>query len=143
VNNLEVSLIDPWEVDLQSLGFEQQTVVRIPKPAAYILHKSLVAKRRRHKEKTAKDLYYIFYVLESFPDWRDGIFADLRQYKNTHRKQSAKALNYLESLFADINSTGIQHLLSQRPVSSFSEMTDDQFRQYALATIRNLIEVLR
>lgn len=134
---------DTWEVDLCSLGLDLATTVLVPKPSAYILHKSLIAGRRRHKEKTAKDLYYIFYTLEAFPDWHDGIIESIRQFRGNHGKLAAKALAFLHQCFTDMDSRGVDYLLSQRPNTAFTDMNDDQFRQYALAIMTDLLEALR
>jgi hypothetical protein len=136
-------LDEPWEVDLSRLGLDRELTVKVPRPAAYVLHKSLITGRRRHKEKTAKDLYYIFYTLESFPNWQSDILDGISQYKKTRAKLVAKALSYLESKYDGIDSVGIDYLLSQRPATAFTEMTDDQFRQYALAIMGELISAMR
>jgi hypothetical protein len=136
-------LEEPWEVNLNSIGFDRELIVRVPRPAAYVLHKSLIAGRRRHKKRTAKDLYYIFYTLESFPDWHSDAIDAICQYQQTHGKQVAEALGYLESRFRGIDSQGVDYLLSQRPATAFPGMTDDQFRQYALATMSKLMDAMR
>jgi hypothetical protein len=136
-------LDDTWEVDLHDLGFDLTATVLIPRPSTYILHKSLIAGRRRHKEKVAKDLYYIFYTLETFPDWHDNTIKSIRQFRNNHNKPATKALAFLSRYFADMDSRGIDYLLSQRPDTAFADMNDDQFRQYALATMSDLLEALR
>jgi hypothetical protein len=109
----------------------------------YILHKSLIAGRRRQKEKTAKDLYYIFYTLDAFPDWHESCIEGIRQFRGTYSKLTTKAFTYLSKFFANIDSRGVDYLLSQRPASTYIEMSDDQFRQYALATMGDLIKALR
>jgi len=132
-------LENPLEVNLTDLGCNKEMVIRVPRPSAYILHKTLIANRRRQRQKTAKDLYCVFYTLESFPEWQESIFQELQAYKDTHSKLVARALEYLSTRFDNIDSSGVDYLLSQRPTTTFPEMSDDQFRQYALATMNSLI----
>jgi hypothetical protein len=56
--------------------------------------------------------------------------------------EDIKALSYLNSCFADIDSRGVDYLLLQRPDTACAEMNGDQFRQYALAVIGSLTEAL-
>ncbi|MDZ4064544.1 MAG: GSU2403 family nucleotidyltransferase fold protein [Coriobacteriia bacterium] len=54
----------PWPVDLAVLtDGEVELTVLVPRPGAFVFHKSLVFKNRRDRLKAEKDLYYIFFVL--------------------------------------------------------------------------------
>jgi hypothetical protein len=135
-------LDNPWKIKLADAGFDYDAIVRVPRPASYLLHKSLIAGRRRSKEKTAKDLYYIFYTLESFPEWKRETLAGIKFYRESQPKIVAKAGSYLQGKFSDIGSDGIDLLVSQRPQTAFSEMSEDQFRQYALYVIQELVSAM-
>ncbi|MBU0986926.1 MAG: nucleotidyltransferase domain-containing protein, partial [Proteobacteria bacterium] len=49
--------------DTVSAGETSALKVKVPTPSAYIFHKGLVFRRRRDREKKAKDLYYIFDII--------------------------------------------------------------------------------
>jgi hypothetical protein len=71
-------LENTWTIDLAKLihggaGHE----VRVPTPAAFIMHKGLVYRKRTDQLKKEKDLYYIFYVVDTFVEWHDWIRSDL------------------------------------------------------------------
>jgi hypothetical protein len=133
---------DPWEVKLVDVGFEYDATIRIPRPSSYLLHKSLIAGRRRSKAKTAKDLYYIFYTLESFPEWKNETLVGISLYGAVQPKLVKKARGYLQRQFADIDATGVDCLVSQRPQTAFPEMNEDQFRQYSLSIMEEVITAM-
>ena len=120
-----VSLLldDPWEVDFEEVGFNLPGKLLIPQPGSYVLHKTLSAGRRRLVEKTAKDLYYVFYVLEAFPEWKKALFERIISYKQARSTWTARAYKYLVPLFADIDSLGVDYLVSQRPQTAFTQIT--------------------
>ena len=132
-----------WELSLLELGFADDGYLRIPSPARFIFHKALTAPRRRQSNKTAKDLYYIFYVLEAFSAWREDTLMQINQLSKSHNQWKRKAHDYLAVTFEDIDSWGLDLLLSQKPQTAFSEMTEDQFKQYALHIISELINALK
>ena len=45
----------------------------------------------------------------------------------------------LRGNFKDIASSGVVSVSSQRPATSFPEMTIEQFRQYVLGTFQNML----
>lgn len=133
-------LENPWSFDLADAGHHRNLIVRLPRPSAYLFHKALTSGRRNHEDKTAKDLYYIFYVLESFPEWRAQTLLEISKYSTTRKPWVDKALAYLQPRFADMDSPGIDYLVSQRPRNEFMEMSEDQFRHYSLHVMSELIE---
>lgn len=135
-------LDDPWECNLGELGFPSSHIVRIPNPSAYIFHKALVAPRRRERAKTAKDFYYIFYILDSFPEWKHEVLAGVSMYGNKRGKWLFRAKNIIEKRFAAIDSEGVRMLVGQRPSTAFPNMDDDQFSQYALSVMGELREAM-
>lgn len=134
---------DPWRLDLAGHGLAKDGVLLVPRPAPYLLHKALVAPKRRKKEKTAKDLYYMFYVLESFPLWKTETLVQLGELASSRKRLGEAAANYLDNAFSDMDSEGINLILSQRPQTAFPDMTEDQFRQYALFILGELLAALR
>lgn len=133
---------DPWNIALSSLGYSSDYVLRIPRPATYVLHKVLTAPRRRKREKTAKDWYYAFYVLDAFPEWRKDTLEEVRTLAKVHEGMKKKASGYLSECFSSLDSVGVDFLLSQRPQTTYPQMNDDQFRQYALFSLKGLIDSL-
>lgn len=132
-------------VDVPNLGQSKQLFLMpfvIAKRSAYVFHKTLVAPRRRGRAKTAKDLYYIFYVLDSFPEWKNDLLAGIASYAATRKKWLARAQKNLASRFADLDSEGVRMLVEQRPLTAFTNMGDDQFGQYALAVMGELISAM-
>jgi hypothetical protein len=104
LRNVGILMADPWKLDLAEHNLAEDGILLVPRPATYLLHKAVVAPKRRHKEKTAKDLYY---------------------------------------LFSTIDSEGINLIITQRLQTAFPDMTEDQFRQYVVFTVKGLIESLR
>lgn len=142
LRNVGILMNDPWKLDLVEHGFAEDGTLLIPRPANYLFHKALVAPKRRHKEKTAKDMYYMFYVLEAFLSWKSETFAQTNELVVSQSKMTSKALDYLANMFSDIDSEGINLIVTQRPQTAFSDMTEDQFRQYVLFVIRGLVDCL-
>lgn len=129
-------LNSPVRFHLSEYGYTKEGYFLVPRPSMFIIHKAIVAPKRRQKEKTAKDLYYIFYIIESFSLWRGDIFSGIRAAQNSYKSRASKNLL---SYFNDLDSEGLDLLLSQRPQTAFSDMTEDQFRQYALSLMKRLI----
>lgn len=143
LRNVGILTDNPWKLDLSEHGLAEDSALLVPRPANYLLHKTLVAPQRRNKEKTAKDLYYMFYVLEAFPVWKAEIFVQIGELVTLRSKMASKAMGYLTDMFSDIDSEGINLIVTQRPQTAFPDMTEDQFRQYVVFTFKGLIESLQ
>ena len=143
LRNVGILMDDPWGLDLAEHSLEEDGILLVPRPATYLLHKALVAPKRRKREKTAKDLYYLFYVLEAFPLWKAETLTQLGELASSKKKLAGVAGRYLDSAFSNIDSKGVDLIVSQRPQTAFPDMTEDQFRQYVLFTINELIKSLR
>ena len=141
LRHVGILLDEPISCPLKVLGFAEDGMLRLPRPSRFIVHKALVAPRRRQRDKTAKDLYYAFYVLDSFPHWRDSILEELRVFAAESPKISGTVASYLEATFEDADCDGVSLLASQRPQTAYSVMDEDQFRRYALNRMRQLLEV--
>jgi len=140
-----VSLLldNPWECDLEKVGFVSGMKVRIPNPSSYIFQKALIAPRRREYQKTAKDLYYIFYVLESFPQWKEATLKGIADYTSRRKKWMDRARAYLANGFTDLDSAGVKMVVGQRPNAAFPSMNDDQFGQYVVSMMQELVTAMK
>jgi hypothetical protein len=136
-------LSDPWTVDLgQMTGGAVCYSVLVPSPAAFVIQKALVFRRRRDRLKAEKDLYYIFFVLESFPNWSPLIAADLSAIASARPAWFKRCQADLKMLFGGSNSAGVDAILNQRPQTAFSGMSDEQFRHYVHSVILGLVELM-
>jgi hypothetical protein len=136
-------LESPWPVDLadQTDG-EVELTILVPKPGAFVFHKSLVFKNRRDRLRAEKDLYYIFFVLDTFPEWRDAIAAELERFAGQRPAWFRKSLKTLNAIFEGPESAGVDALLNQKPHTAFPGLGDEQFRQYAFSVTSGLIETM-
>lgn len=137
-------LENAWTVDLAKLihggvGYE----VRVPTPAAFIMHKSLVYRKRTDQLKKEKDLYYIFYVVDTFLEWHDWIKADLSALAVQWPSWFKRCVKNLSGAFAASDSAGVRALLNQRPPTAYPGLNDDQFQEYAWSTMIALEEMMR
>ncbi len=137
-------LESPWPVDLADLtDRDVELTILVPKPGAFIFHKSLVFRNRRDRLKAEKDLYYIFFVLDTFPEWRDAIAAELEGFARQKPAWFKKSLKTLNATFDGPESAGVDALLNQTPPMAFPGLGDEQFRQYAFSVMSELIETMR
>lgn len=136
-------LENPWPVDFANItdGAFVQTVL-VPTPGAFVLHKALVFKNRLDQLKKEKDLYYVFFVLDTFTDWRPLIEAQLGQLVVEKNAWFRKAIKNLEVIFESPDAAGVDALLRQRPPTAYSGLTDDQFRQYAFSVMSGLVGMM-
>ncbi len=135
-----VLLESPWPVDLADLtDGEVELTILVPRPGAFIFHKSLVFKDRRDRLKAEKDLYYIFFVLDTFPEWRDAIVEELGRLAVQKTAWFKKSLKNLSAIFDSAESGGVDALLNQKPPTAFPGLSDEQFRQYAFSVMAGLI----
>lgn len=136
-------LASPWPVDLGGLtdGDVDWTIL-VPRPGAFVFHKSLVFKSRRDRLKAEKDLYYIFFVLDTFPKWRGAIDGELERLAAQKPAWFKKSLESLSAMFHGPEASGIDALLNQKPPTAFPGLGDEQFRQYAFSVMSGLIETM-
>lgn len=133
-------LESPWPVDLGGLtDGEAELTILVPSPGAFVFHKSLVFKDRRGRLKAEKDLYYIFFVLDTFPEWRDAIAEELGRLAGQKPAWFKKSRKNLTAVFEDPESSGVDALLNQKPPTAFPGLGDEQFRQYAFSVMAGLI----
>lgn len=136
-------LEDPWQVDLADLTRgEIDLAILVPRPGVFVFHKSLVFKNRRDRLKAEKDLYYIFFVLDAFPEWQAAIAAELERLAGQKPAWFKKSIRNLNTIFDGPESAGVAALLNQRPPTAFPRLSDEQFRQYAFSAMSRLIETM-
>jgi hypothetical protein len=141
---VELLLENVWAVPLADLtDGELRGELRLPTPAAFIVHKGLTYRRRRDVLKREKDLYYAFYVLAAFPDWRESIRSDLAGIAMLRPKWIKRLRSDVGTAFAGLDSAGTLAVAHQRPASAFPGLTDEQFRQYVVTTMSGWLEMLR
>ncbi len=128
--------------DTVAAGDPSTLKIKVPTPSAYIFHKGLVFRRRRDREKRAKDLYYIFDIITGCsrikPDIMDGFEGLSEKYPAWFRT----FVNNLSLYFEGPSSEGVLWVAEQRPPSAFPGLNEDQFKRYIFAafgkTIQNL-----
>jgi hypothetical protein len=136
-------LDSPWRVDLAGLtDGDVELTILVPRPGAFVFHKSLVFKNRRDRLKAEKDLYYIFFVLDTFPEWRSAIDGELERLAAQKPAWFKKSLESLSAMFHGPEASGIDALLNQKPPTAFPGLGDEQFRQYAFSVMSGLIETM-
>jgi len=133
----------PWPVDLGGLtDGDVDWTIFVPHPGAFVFHKSLVFKNRRDRLKAEKDLYYIFFVLDTFTEWRGAIDRELVRFAAQKPAWFKKSLKNLSAMFHSPEASGIDALLNQKPPTAFPGLGDEQFRQYAFSVMSGLIETM-
>lgn len=139
---ISILLENPIEVEIDDLLLApgRPLSVRVPMPGAFIFHKGLVFPRRAENQKRAKDLYYIFDILANCPKLHDRIVAELSMLKGMYPKKWFNAFKAnLADYFASVSSDGVELVATQRPADAFPNMDDDQFRQYVLGILQELL----
>jgi len=119
------------------------TVVRVPSPGSFIVQKALIFPQRPKRAKRAKDLYYIFDVWDGCRDWRGRIIAEAGGLRERRGSWVERAVDNLDRFCRVEGGEGVAMLIEQRPATAFSELSDDQFGQYAWGEIASLRAALR
>jgi hypothetical protein len=128
--------------DLESAQGGSPLIAQVPKPAAYIFQKGLSFPLRRDKQKSSKDLYYIFDILAGIPEiytLRSGDFEDL---SGNHPAWFKKFKANLSIQFESPDAEGPLRVVEQRPADAFSNLDDDQLRYFAHGTMEQFIKKL-
>jgi hypothetical protein len=109
----------PWPVDIAGLtDGDVDLTILVPRPGVFVFHKSLVFKNRRDRLKAEKDLYYIFFVLDTFPKWRDTIAEELGRLAGQKPAWFKKSLKNLSAIFDSVESSATFRLsVFPRPVA--------------------------
>ncbi len=122
-----------------SVGGQQvDCVVKVPTPAAFIYQKALTLMQRRSK--AAKDLYYIFDLVDSSPEMQMTIPADMKTIKaNYSARWFSSAIRHLENYFPEDGGRG-PALIAEQYTGNMPAAT---FRVYVRRVFRDLINKLR
>ena len=134
-HTIEVTIDDFW-----TEGNYFPLKVKVPSPEAYIFHKGLIFGRRSDKRKKAKDLYYIFDILANCPEFNEQIIDGLRGFERKYPSWFSHFIKGLKENFSDLTADGILMVSSQRPAGAFSNLTDDQFKEFIIGIFQELIE---
>ena len=134
-HTIEVTIDDFW-----TEGNYSPLKVKVPSPEAYIFHKGLIFGRRSDKRKKAKDLYYIFDILANCPEFNEQIIEGLRGFERKCPSWFSRFIKGLKENFSDLTADGILMVSSQRPAGAFSNLTDDQFKEFIIGIFQELIE---
>lgn len=114
----------------------------VPEPAAFILHKILVAPRRGKKEKAAKDFFYSYYVMDSLCNWREDTERSLARMPDRYAAWAKRARKCIGSWFEDENSIGVSYIESYRGNLCHPEMDKEEFRKHVAGTMRSIGSIL-
>jgi len=143
LRHVEILLEHTWAVQLDELtGGELLGEVRLPKPAAYVFHRSLTYRRRLERVKAEKDLYYAFHVLAAFPEWHPWIRTDLPALAAEWPAWFQHGHADMTKQFGSIESPGIAAVAHQRPATAYPGLNDEQFKQYVLGTMQIWLEMV-
>jgi len=87
------------QVEKKNKGY----LINCPKPSAFLYHKGATFIDRENKEKQAKDLYYMYFILRYAPDI-DLILKEISQYRE--RKYLMSVLDNINKFFERVSSQG-------------------------------------
>ena len=119
-------------------GLHVATRVKLPSPAAYIFQKSLTLPLRTSK--AAKDLYYIFDLLDSSTEMQSLIPAEIRLLQAQYASSwFHSAIRNLERYFPESGGEGTALVATQYT----GPMNIETFRNYTQRIFRDLIERLK
>lgn len=82
---------------------ENTFLVKCPKPSAFLYHKGVTFVDREDKNKQAKDLHYIYFILRYAPNIEE-VFAEVRRYRKN--KELNGFADNLKKCFERISSPG-------------------------------------
>lgn len=123
-------------VTIKSKKGDKTYTLNCPKPSAFLYHKGATFIERRNKEKQAKDLYYMYFILRYAPDI-EVILKEVSEYK---------AKGYLPSVEDNINKF-FERVSSQGCLMVEEDNGTDEFihdvRQDVFERFNGLKEALR
>jgi hypothetical protein len=117
--------------------------VKVPSSAAFVLNKGLTFAQRKTPLKKAKDLYYVFGVLDAFSESLSDLAARTSELGARYPAKWWKRFNSnLSGVFRDAEDAGVRMVVTQRPARAFVDLTSDQFAQYVFLTFRDFLGLL-
>lgn len=132
-------------VEIDDLVIEKKLYplkINVASPEAYIFHKGLIYNRRLENAKGAKDLYYIFDVLENCNELENEIIIGLKKLRKIYLKWFEKFLSNFKKSFSELDAEGVTMVSSQRPSNAFPDLNDTQFKQYVFGKFQRLIDLI-
>jgi hypothetical protein len=113
---LDVMIENVIQVDVSKAAKlpEKSMSIRVPTPAAYLFHKGLSFTQRTDREKKAKDLAYMFELMNNFPRVGKTLLAELVALKHPAGWFRTFVKN-LAPLFDGPEGTGVTMVASQEP----------------------------
>jgi hypothetical protein len=126
-----------WEIPLPEITDGALSgALRVPAPAAFVMHKCLTYRRRRDALKREKDLYYAFFVVSAFPEWHERMKRDLVTIVSSVPAAWVKeVLADIGAAFSDAGARGAVAVAHQRPRGAFPGLVGEQFNQYAVTVM--------
>jgi hypothetical protein len=119
-------------------GVDVSSLIRVPSPAAFIFQKALTLPQRRSK--AAKDLYYIFDLLDSTTEMQYLIPAEIRLLQTQYAsKWFRSAIRNLDRYFPRSGGEGPALVATQYT----GAMNTETFRNYTQRIFRDLVERLK
>jgi len=108
---LEINKVDKFDfllkhrilINIQAKKKNREYFINCPKPSAFLCHKGATFVDRESKEKQAKDLYYMYFVLRYAPDI-DLILGEMSQYREKGFLRSVS--DNINKFFERISSRG-------------------------------------
>lgn len=127
------------DIDDTVSGYDVRLVARVPSPGAFVYQKGLTLDRRRSRSGTAKDLYYIFDVLDSSAQLRDSIPADIASVASHYAAGWFRAfMRNIRRYFPESGGEGIALIATQYTGS----IPADAFRNYVQGVFSEFIRAL-
>jgi len=126
-----------WMVELERISKGGPPLrIRVPTPAAFVVHKGLIFRKRREQLKRAKDLFYLFHVLAIYGEaWDTWIRAGLADLAREHPKWLRRIAHTLEGEFQSVDCSDAQNVVGQRPAGFLVDLNDDQLAQYVIDVV--------
>lgn len=119
-------------------GLTVNLPVRVPSPAGFVYQKGLTLLRRRSR--VAKDLYYIFDLIDSSSELSYSILRDMATLRENYKSSWFKTfLKNLERYFPEDNGEGPILVASQYT----GTMPETTLHRYAHHTFRDFVQALR
>jgi hypothetical protein len=130
-NTMEIAIRDTLS------GSDINLDIKVPSPGAFIFQKVLTLSRRQSK--VAKDLYYIFDLLDSSSKVRDSILREIDQLRTLYvHRWFQSFLKNLNTYFPEVAAEGAVLIASQYN----GPMPIDTFRNYVKRIFRDFIRDL-
>jgi len=109
---LEIVLNNPCKVKVPKRDYS----VRVPTPAAYLYQKGLSFPYRQKANEKAKDLAYIFELLNNFPELRKSLPKDLITISKNHPDKWLQTFKKnLAQQASSATAEGVQQIIEQQP----------------------------